>query len=157
MNHLSLHPSKIDGDWEKVVESEILDADKVLAPYMEINNRFPYFRAPGGAWATKYADFLNSHPFAINYKGPIYWNIGGEISRNEDGSLKSAADWDCWGHSISPETCAEGYVSEAIAQKGGVLLMHDRLIQSAEMLEVLIPKLQDKNFTFSTLNNVEWN
>lgn len=140
--------------WKDKIKSEVLDAHKVIVPYLA-NNRHFYFRAPEAAWAKKYAAFLNSNPIGKQYIGPILWDIGGEMEI-KDGKYLQAADWDCWSKKISVDDCMSGYLYEAKERKGGVVLMHDLRHQSAEMLRKMIPELEDQGFTFSTLNDVNW-
>lgn len=140
--------------WEKKVRSEVLDAHEVIFPYMG-NNRHYYFRAPEAVWAKKYAEFLNSDPIGKQYIGPILWDIGGEIEY-KNGRYVQAADWACWSKKISINDCMSGYLYEARLRRGGVMLMHDLRHQSVEMLSKMIPELEDRGFTFSTLNDVDW-
>jgi len=140
--------------WKATVKSEVLDAHEVISPYMT-NDRFFFFRAPEGAWAQKYADFLNENQIGKSYKGPILWDIGGELEvRN--GKYVQAADWECWSKKVSIDDCMSGYLYEAKQHKGGVVLMHDLRHQSVEMLTKLIPELEDRGFTFATMNDVNW-
>lgn len=140
--------------WKGTVENEVLKAHDVIVPYLA-NNRHFYFRAPEAAWAKKYADFLNIDPIGKKYIGPILWDIGGEMEI-KNGKYLQAADWACWSKKISIDDCMSGYLYEAKQRKGGVVLMHDLRHQSAEMLEKMIPELEDRGFTFSTLNDVNW-
>jgi peptidoglycan/xylan/chitin deacetylase (PgdA/CDA1 family) len=153
MSHLPL--KNLDPEnWKSIVEREVMDAHTVIMPYLE-NNRHFYFRAPEGAWVTKYADFLNESEIGKAYKGPILWDIGGELEI-KNGKYLQAADWACWSKKISIDDCMSGYLNEAGKRKGGVVLMHDLRRQSAELLTKLIPELEDRGFTFSTLNDVNW-
>lgn len=140
--------------WRDKVKSEVLDAHETLLPFM-VNNKHFYFRAPEGAWAEKFADFLNEDPIGKEYVGPLMWDIGGEIEF-KDGKYLQAADWACWSKKISVNDCLSGYLNEAVRKKGGVILMHDLRKQSLEMLKKLIPELQDRGFTFTTLNDVNF-
>lgn len=156
-NHSMTHtPLKDLGpiDWKKVVQSEVMDAHEFLLPYMANNKRF-YFRAPQGAWAQKFADFLNEDPIGKEYVGPLLWDIGGEIEF-KNGKYLQAADWACWSKKISVNDCMSGYINETLRRKGGVILMHDLRKQSLELLTKLIPELQDRGFTFTTLNDVKF-
>lgn len=140
--------------WKNIVKKEVLDAHTVTLPYLGNNKHF-YFRAPEGAWANKYADFLNENEIGRQYIGPILWDIGGEIEV-KNGKYLQAADWACWSKRISIDDCMSGYLYEAVKKKGGVVLMHDLRQQSVELLTKLIPELEDRGFTFSTLNDVNW-
>lgn len=140
--------------WKDKVKSEVLDAHDVILPYMTNNKHF-FFRAPEGAWAQKYADFLNENEVGKEYIGPILWDIGGELEL-KNGQYRQAADWECWSKKVSVDDCMSGYIYEATQRKGGLVLMHDLRKLSAELLTKLIPELQDRGFTFTTLNDVEW-
>jgi peptidoglycan/xylan/chitin deacetylase (PgdA/CDA1 family) len=153
MNHTAL--KNLDPvNWQNIVRNEVLDAHEVIIPYLANNQHF-YFRAPEAAWASKYADFLNTDIVGKQYIGPILWDIGGEIEY-KNGKYLQAADWACWSKKISIDDCMSGYLYEANQRKGGVLLMHDLRHQSYEMLSKMIPELEDRGFTFVTLNEVIW-
>lgn len=153
MTHLALQ--NLDPvTWKETVQREVMEAHSVIAPYM-VNNRHFYFRAPYAAWAQTYAAYLNETEVGREYKGPILWDMGGEIEV-KNGKYLQAADWECWSKRISIKDCMSGYLHEAIKRRGGVVLMHDLRHQSAEMLKQLIPELQDRGFTFTTLNDVNW-
>lgn len=156
-NHSMTHtPLKDLGPfvWRTKVRSEVMDAHNLLLPFMTNNKRF-FFRAPQAAWAQKYADFLNEDPIGKEYVGPLLWDIGGEIEF-KNGKYLQAADWACWSKKISVDDCLSGYINESIRKKGGVILMHDLRKQSLSLLTKLIPELQDRGFTFTTLNDVEF-
>jgi peptidoglycan/xylan/chitin deacetylase (PgdA/CDA1 family) len=153
MNHLPL--KNLDpATWENVVNHEVMDAHSAILPYLG-NNRHFYFRAPEAVWANKYADFLNQNEIGKEYIGPILWDIGGELVF-KNGKYQQAADWACWSKKVSIDDCMSGYLNEAASMKGGVVLMHDLRHQSVELLTKLIPELQDRDFTFSSLNDVNW-
>ena len=153
MNHLPL--KNLDpATWENVVNHEVMDAHYAILPYLG-NNRHFYFRAPEAVWANKYADFLNQNEIGKEYIGPILWDIGGELEF-KNGKYIQAADWACWSKKVSIDNCMSGYLNEAASMKGGVVLMHDLRQQSVELLTKLIPELQDRGYTFSTLNDVNW-
>lgn len=153
MNHLAL--KNLDPDsWKNIVRTEVLEAHDIIIPYLK-NNRHFYFRAPEAVWAKKYAAFLNEDVIGKQYIGPILWDIGGEMEFKE-GKYLQAADWACWSKKISINECMQGYLNEATKRKGGVVLMHDLRRQSAELLLNLIPELQDRGFSFATLNDVNW-
>lgn len=140
--------------WKKTVKKEILDAHTIIAPYMKNSQRF-FYRAPEGAWDTKYAGLLNQSEIGKQYIGPVLWDIGGSV-KEENGQYVEAADWACWSKKISIEDCMSGYLYEAKQTKGGVVLMHDLKNQSAEMLTKLIPALEDAGFTFKNLDDVNF-
>lgn len=153
MSHMAL--KNLDPlTWKETVQREVMEAHDVISPYM-VNNRHYFFRAPYAAWAQHYAEFLNESEVGREYKGPILWDLGGEIEF-KNGKYLQAADWECWFRKISVNDCMSGYLNEAIRRRGGVVLMHDLRRQSVEMLEKLIPELQDRGFIFTTLNDVNW-
>lgn len=140
--------------WKKTVKKEVLDAHEILAPYMANGKHF-YYRAPEGAWDDKYAGLLNKDEVGKQYIGPVLWDIGGAVEV-KDGQYVQAADWACWSKKISVDDCLSGYMYEARKFKGGVVLMHDLKIQSAEMLAKYIPQLISEGFTFKNLDDVNW-
>lgn len=156
-NHsLSHDPLKDLGpfSWKKKVKKEILDAHTLLLPYMKNSTNF-YFRAPEGAWGEKFADYLNKDKVAKNYIGPVLWDIGGKVVL-QNGQYVQAADWSCWQKKMTIDECLTGYMNESKMHKGGVVLMHDLRIQSAEMLAKFIPQLLSEGFTFKNLDDVDW-
>lgn len=158
-NHSLSHRALNDGNvtmfnWKKLVRNEVLGAHEILGPYMANGQHF-YYRAPEGAWDTKFADLLNKDSIGQQYIGPILWDIGGAMSM-QNGNFVEAADWACWSKKISVDDCLSGYLYEARSKKGGVVLMHDLRSQSAEMLAKFIPALQKNGFSFKTLDDVDW-
>jgi len=156
-NHsLDHHPLKnLDPvNWKDTVKKEVLDMHQLILPYLA-NNKHNYFRAPDGAWSSIFADFLNETEIGKQYVGPLFWDIGGQMYM-EEGKYLGAADWACWGKKLSVDDCMQGYINEATRKKGGVVLMHDLKLQTADMLAKIIPELEDRGFTFSTLNDVVW-
>ena len=87
-----------------------------IAPYVRPGQGL-YFRAPYGVWRKVHADFLNQDPELKHYVGPVYWDIGGDISYDDDGGLRAAADWDCWSQDLTADQCAQGYMRESAAQR----------------------------------------
>jgi peptidoglycan/xylan/chitin deacetylase (PgdA/CDA1 family) len=82
-----------------------------IAPYVRPDQGL-YFRAPYGVWRRVHADYLNQDPVLKHYVGPIYWEIGGNMAYDDEGNLRSSADWDCWVQDLSPEECGQGYLRE---------------------------------------------
>jgi peptidoglycan/xylan/chitin deacetylase (PgdA/CDA1 family) len=98
-NHSATHPMlghAFDEHPERLLD-QLRDVNDQIAPLMRQGDKF-YFRAPYGSWRSAHADILNADPVLRNYVGPIYWDIGGDISRGADGYIMSSADWDCWHH-----------------------------------------------------------
>jgi peptidoglycan/xylan/chitin deacetylase (PgdA/CDA1 family) len=140
-------------------------------------NGVVYFRAPYGSWNAKDARQMRqklaqyssegAEDIRHHYYGPIYWDLGGGIqcaNRNpntaanadpcEGQVLTDAADWDCWDRHISVERCAEGYFNRAMTVKGGVVLSHEIYKKTAQMWEILIPRLKAAGFKFQRLDKV---
>ncbi len=153
LSHKALNDTKFF-NWKKTVTSEVLGAHEILAPYM--TGQHFYYRAPEGAWESKFADLLNQTSVGREYMGPILWDIGGAVVMNSNGQYTQAADWACWSKKMTVDECLSGYLYEARAKKGGVVLMHDLRHQSAEMLAKFIPALQKNGFSFKTLDDVDW-
>ena len=156
-NHSLSHKNLTDTsffNWKKTVRSEVLGSHEILAPYM--NGQNFYYRAAGGAWESKFAGLLNDTSVGQKYIGPVLWDIGGAVVTNSEGQYTQSADWACWSKKISIDDCLSGYLYEARAKNGGVVLMHDLRLQSAEMLTKLIPALQQEGFSFKTLDDVNW-
>lgn len=141
-------------NWKKLVRTEVLGAHEILAPYMANGQHF-YYRAPEGAWDSKFADLLNKDSVGQQYIGPVLWDIGGEF-RMENGNIVEAADWACWSKKVSVDDCLSGYLYEARKKKGGVVLMHDLLSRSPELLAKFLPALAKNGFQFRTLDDVDW-
>jgi len=133
--------------------TQIGNTNAAISPYLRPNQGL-YFRAPYGVWRRVHAEFLNKDPVLQKYVGPIYWDIGGDISYDDNGNLRTAADWDCWSHDLSADECGQGYLREIKRKKGGVVLMHDIRERSLWMLGTLLPKLVAEGFQFVTLDEV---
>lgn len=133
--------------------SQVGKTNAAIAPYVRPGQGL-YFRAPYGVWRRVHADILNQDPVLKNYVGPIYWDIGGNISYDDSGTLRAAADWDCWAHDLSAEECGRGYMREIRRKQGGVVLMHDIRERSLWMLSIMLPKLVAEGYTFVTLDEV---
>ncbi len=153
-NHSATHPlltTAYDNDPEKLIHQIRMVHDEI-APFMKAGDKF-YFRAPYGYWRSAHAAILNADPQLRNYIGPVYWDIGGQISMR-DGYVMSAADWDCWRHKWSPQTCAKGYLREIRRSDGGVVLMHALYAKSAELADTVIEAMQEEGYRFVRLDEV---
>lgn len=150
------------------VYREIADTDAKISPFVRADSRF-YFRAPGGTFNPKKSVSatvaMNSHANLQKYIGPVYWDIGGQVtfvdstgrpSANNSPTqyMNSAADWECWQQHFSVQTCADAYLREAELHQGGVVLMHDHDIRTLEMIKILIPEWKRRGFTFVDLDQV---
>lgn len=132
---------------------QIREVDNYIRPLMPANAKF-YFRAPYGAWRSQHAAILNADPVLKQYVGPVYWDIGGDITMSRDGYILSSADWDCWHKHWSVDTCAKGYLRETRRKDGGVVLMHCIHRQSAELADDVITALQQEGYRFVRLDEV---
>ena len=153
-NHSASHPmlsASFDAEPEKLIE-QIRITHNEIAPFMKPGDKF-YFRAPYGYWRSAHARILNADPMLKNYVGPIYWDIGGQISMR-DGYIMSAADWDCWRHKWTAQTCAKGYLREIRRSDGGVVLIHSLYAKSAEMTDTIIEAMQEEGYRFVRLDEV---
>ncbi|GAA0536055.1 peptidoglycan/xylan/chitin deacetylase (PgdA/CDA1 family) [Rhizomicrobium palustre] len=153
-NHSASHPQltgSYDADPNKLIY-QIKMVHEEIAPFMKTGDKF-YFRAPFGYWRSAHARILNADPELKNYVGPIYWDIGGQISMR-DGYIMSSADWDCWRHKWTAQTCAKGYLREIRRSDGGVVLMHSVVAKSAELAEVVIAAAKEEGYRFVRLDEV---
>ncbi|MDA8792206.1 polysaccharide deacetylase family protein [Bacteriovoracaceae bacterium] len=157
-NHTLTHPKlarlrsssgKID---KKTALKELIITHEKIIPFLpEVNdiNKKWYFRAPFGNWAPFLAGIYNEHPDLKNYIGPLFWNIGGQIIYRRDTQgkkyLADAADWDCWRKKLTPLTCATGYLNAIKRKQGGVILLHDIKINSAELVRYLLVAISGRN------------
>ncbi len=154
-NHSATHAflgSSYDANPDKLLY-QLRDVDDQIAPLMAKTDRF-YFRAPYGAWKHAHAAILNNDPQLRKYVGPIYWDIGGDITFNSAGYVMSATDWDCWHLKWDARTCAKGYLREARRKDGGVLLMHCIHVQSANLVRQVVPALIEEGYKFVRLDEM---
>jgi peptidoglycan/xylan/chitin deacetylase (PgdA/CDA1 family) len=154
-NHSATHPMlgrRFDEHPELLIE-QLRSVNEQIAPLMRPSDKF-YFRAPYGSWRAAHADILNADPVLRNYIGPVYWDIGGDIAKNDEGYIMSAADWDCWRHKWSAAACAKGYLREIRRKNGGVVLMHCISAQAGELVADVIPAMLEEGYTFVRLDQV---
>jgi peptidoglycan/xylan/chitin deacetylase (PgdA/CDA1 family) len=154
-NHSATHPmlgSRYDANPELLL-NQLRDVNDQIAPLMKQTDKL-YFRAPYGSWRSAHAQILNDDPVLRNYVGPIYWDVGGEISKNADGYIMSSADWDCWHHKWSAATCAKGYLREIRRKNGGVVLMHCVHNQSAQLVADVVPALVEEGYNFVRVDQI---
>ena len=154
-NHSATHPflgRRFDEHPELLIE-QLRDVDDQIEPLMKRGDKL-YFRAPYGSWRAAHADILNSDRTLRNYIGPVYWDIGGDIAKNDEGYIMSSADWDCWHQKWSPATCAKGYLREIRRKNGGVVLMHCISSQAGELVADVIPAMLEEGYTFVRLDQV---
>lgn len=133
---------------------QIGDTNDAITPFVKSGQGL-YFRAPYGVWRSVHAEVLNDDPALRNYVGPIYWDIGGQISFDDDGEVRGAADWDCWANDWKADQCARGYMREIARKKGGIVLMHDIRERSIWMVKQMLPVLIAEGYKFVTLDEVK--
>ena len=133
---------------------QIGHTNDAIAPYVRQGQGL-YFRAPYGVWRSVHAATLNDDPVLRNYVGPIYWDIGGQIVYDDEGNVRSAADWDCWSHDWHADKCARGYMREIARKQGGIVLMHDIRERSILMVQAMLPSLLADGYKFVTLDEVK--
>lgn len=154
-NHSATHAflgSSYDANPDRLL-NQLRDVHDQIAPLMAPTDKF-YFRAPYGAWKSAHAAILNADPVLRDYVGPIYWDIGGDISMNREGYVMSAADWDCWHLKWSARTCAKGYSREIRRKDGGVVLMHAIHLRSADLVRQVVPPLIEEGYKFVRLDEM---
>jgi peptidoglycan/xylan/chitin deacetylase (PgdA/CDA1 family) len=154
-NHSATHAflgSKYDQNPDMLL-AQLRDVHDQIAPLMAKGDKF-YFRAPYGEWKYAHAAILNADPELRRYVGPIYWDVGGDISMSRDGYVMSAADWDCWHLKWSARTCAKGYSREIRRKDGGVVLMHCIHVHSAELVRAVVPALIEEGYKFVRLDQM---
>ena len=139
---------------------QLRDVDEQIEPLMKPGDKL-FYRAPYGAWKSAHAEILNNDPRLRNYIGPIYWDVGGDISVSPDRIsvspdryVMSAADWDCWHLKWSARTCAKGYMREIRRKDGGVVLMHCIHVNSADLVEAVVPALIEEGYKFVRLDQM---
>ena len=154
-NHSATHAlmgASYDVDPEKLL-GQLRDVDQQIEPLMKPGDKL-FYRAPYGAWKSQHADILNADAKLRNYVGPIYWDIGGDISMSRDGYVMTSADWDCWHLKWSAQICAKGYLREVRRKDGGVVLMHCIQVQSADLVAAVVPALIEEGYKFVRLDEM---
>jgi peptidoglycan/xylan/chitin deacetylase (PgdA/CDA1 family) len=137
----------------RLLLDQIRDVDNRIAPLMQPGDKL-YFRAPYGAWRRGHAAILNNDARLRNYVGPIYWDVGGQMSMSRDGYVMAAADWECWRIGWKPQTCAKGYLREIRRKDGGVVLMHAIHVNSAALVRAVVPALIEEGYQFVRLDQM---
>jgi len=138
---------------QRLLLNEIRDVDTQIAPHMKPGDRL-YFRAPYGYWKSAHAGVLNADARLRQYVGPIYWDVGGQMSLSRDGYVMAAADWDCWRIGWKPQTCAKGYLRELRRKDGGVVLMHSIHVNSEALVRAVVPALIEEGYAFVRLDQM---
>lgn len=154
-NHSATHAflgGSYDADPARLLD-QVRDVDDQIAPLMAPGDKF-YFRAPYGQWKYAHAPILNADRQLRKYVGPIYWDVGGDVSMSRDGYVMAAADWECWRLKWSAKTCAKGYSREIRRKDGGVVLMHCIHVNSAELVRRVVPALIEEGYGFVRLDEM---
>jgi peptidoglycan/xylan/chitin deacetylase (PgdA/CDA1 family) len=133
---------------------QIIGTNEVINQFARPDQGY-YFRAPYGVWRSVHAEVLNTDPTINHYVGPIYWDIGGETSFDDEGNVRTAADWDCWSRGWSADQCTRGYLREIARKKGGIVLMHDIRERSVSMVRSMLPVLLAEGYKFVSLDEVK--
>jgi len=137
----------------RLLLNEIREVDRQIAPHMRPGDKL-YFRAPYGYWKSVHAGVLNADPRLRHYVGPIYWDVGGQVSMSRDGYVMAAADWECWRIGWKPQTCAKGYLREIRRKDGGVVLMHSIHVNSEALVRAVVPALIEEGYAFVRLDQM---
>ena len=153
-NHSASHPflSRVYDQHPQMLIDQIRDVNDEIAPLMKPGDQL-FFRAPYGSWLSAHAAILNADPVLRDYTGPIYWDVGGQISMH-DGYVMGAADWECWHLHWDAQTCAKGYLREIRRKNGGIVLMHCIHRQSGELVAAVVPALAEEGYTFVRIDQV---
>jgi len=136
-----------------LVVQQIAGTNELINEFARADQGY-YFRAPYGVWRSAHADVLNGDEELKRYVGPIYWDIGGETTFDDEGNIRTAADWDCWARDWSAVKCTSGYLKEISRKKGGIVLMHDIRQRSVTMVRSMLPLLLAEGYKFVTLDEV---
>jgi len=124
--------------------SEIMNAHAIIQPFTKTGVYF--FRPPGGSWDSSDA-LTTAVPALQKYVGPIYWDIGGELSGGH------SADWACWAKGLKIDECAAGYVREVEKRRKGIVLMHDNHSRTVDMfINHFYPAVESRGYKFIQLD-----
>mgnify|MGYP001351804841 CR=1 FL=1 len=143
-NHTRTHPSMPNLPAAENIR-QVLETHRIIRPYVDKEAFF--FRAPYGAWRLWIADVLNDAGLDF-YVGNIFWDIGGVLNE------RYAADWNCWSTGISPFECGRRYLNEIDDRKSGIVLFHDVTANTSRMLKYILPKVLDKGYKISRLDEI---
>jgi peptidoglycan/xylan/chitin deacetylase (PgdA/CDA1 family) len=149
-NHTYDHPNLVElYDVGGNVVSQVMRTDGLIRNW--IDSPVVYFRPPYGAWDPRIAAALNANlTAALSHVGPIGWDLDG-------------GDWACWKDGRDPDACAADYLNVIEAQGRGIVLNHDctadqdvvlRANRTLELMQLLIPMLQARGYTFCRLDQV---
>lgn len=148
-NHTLSHPNLRNSTYSNIVNlfKELKNTHNIIFPFLpsvtDLSRKW-YFRAPFGAWAAQRANTANSDSELKNYVGPIFWDVGG-VLEYKNGTIYTAADWNCWSKKVAISECALGYMREIMRKDGGLVLLHDVRMKSAELTKYLLVGLTGRN------------
>jgi peptidoglycan/xylan/chitin deacetylase (PgdA/CDA1 family) len=152
-NHSWTHEVDLGETSFGTVLEEVQNADDILKKY--IKGTF-FFRPPFGslvAGGEGNINGLNRSGDLAKYIGPVLWNVGGAMNNG------FAADWACWNlPNVTIQSCHDGYVREAVAERKGIILLHDIHDETIDMImgtngaPSLIRSLRSKGFKFVALD-----
>ncbi len=109
------------------------------------------FRAPGLAWNTLKARNLNAGSKTRTFIGPIHANLGTDAP---------VADWHCWSKSggrKSAQRCADMYFDLIMRKGRGIVLAHDLNAKTADMIRILLDRLQRNGGIKNASSGGVWN
>jgi peptidoglycan-N-acetylglucosamine deacetylase len=99
------------------------------------------FHPPFGRWNHCLMDSLHQTSLE-RYVGPIVWDIDGR-------------DWECERRpNRSTAQCGKQYLDIIQKKRSGVVLMHDALDPTTDLVKWLIPRLKKKGYKFVRLDDV---
>lgn len=149
-NHTFDHPNLVDldaagGD----VVSQVTRTDALIRNW--VDSPVVYFRPPYGSWSARVTKALNANLTAsLSHVGPVGWDLDG-------------SDWAYWKDNKDPQACAMNYLQVIEAQRRGIVLNHDCTgdqeifrcgNRTLEMMQILVPMLRDRGYTFCRLDDV---
>ena len=151
-NHTWSHRSLLGLD-RQAIQREVLSTRQLLAQ-CGVSEPVP-FRPPFGEWDRRVSAATRADAQIRASHDAVYnWNVNAE-------------DWRFWDSGATPDECARGYLSAAIAADSGIVLMHDSLAdlgpntarrraanRTFEAVMLLIPRLREHGFTFVPLSQV---
>ena len=118
---------------------EILQTDQKIKSFVDPGRLL--FRPPFGRWNHCLMEALHQKSLE-QYVGPIVWNIDGQ-------------DWECWSHpNRSISKCGYQYLNLINKKGSGIVLMHDSIDQTTDMVKWLIPRLKKQGYKFVRLDDV---
>lgn len=148
-NHTWNH-KKVNGSNFEFTACEIYTTDRIIKQLTAGINQIHFFRPPHGFWTSseEVVAGLNNFDELSKIIGPVNWDIGGKFND------RYSSDWMCWKKNFSVEECKRRYLNEIEDLKGGVVLLHDSLDKTVEMVmgeNGLVKTLKAKGYKFVSL------